>query len=309
MKGHLQKSEKEFNPDEPDRQDDILRIYQSELRSIPLLTAEEEQQLGREMAAGGERAAAAKKHLITANLRLVKSTAQQFEGKGLDTEDLIQEGNLGLIKAVEKWDYRRRFKFSTYATWWIRQSMGRAIADQGKTIRLPVHVADTVRKVSQARSNFVNREGREPDLTELAAEVTASRQKKTSASIPQVMSLEELRSILKAARVQPISLASPIGEEEDSLEDIVEDQNAVSPEEAAFESILRDEVKTLLGTLPRRERDILELRYGLTNGSQHTLEDCADKLGITRERVRQLQAKALRKLRKNITNLEYSTEE
>jgi RNA polymerase primary sigma factor len=282
-------------------EEDILKIYLDEFGIEGLLTAEEEQQLGQEMSAGGARAAAAKERLIIANLRLVVSIARKFQGHGVELADLIQEGNLGLMKAVAKWDFQRGFRFSTYATWWIRQSIGRAIADQGKTIRLPVHVGDTLRKVAKARAQFTDREGRKPDLTELANEMAdLSRKKLPAGSSGQPVSLEHLKQILKAAQLQPISLTSPIGDEDDSLEDILEDPEAVNPEDAVVKEELSAQLQSLLETLPERERRILELRYGLVDGQEHSLSDCAAKLGLTKERIRQIQLKGIRKLQQNI---------
>ena len=260
--------------------DDPVRMYLKEIGRVPLLTAEEEVELAKRMEVGDEEA---KRRLAEANLRLVVSIAKRYVGRGLLFLDLIQEGNLGLIKAVEKFDYRKGYKFSTYATWWIRQAITRAIADQARTIRIPVHMVETINKLIRVSRQLLQEYGREPSPEEIAHEM----------DIP----VERVREIMKIAQ-EPVSLETPIGEEEDShLGDFIEDQDAPAPAEAASFILLREQLEEVLETLTPREEKVLRLRFGLDDGRSRTLEEVGQEFGVTRERIRQIEAKALRKLR------------
>ncbi|GAB4269093.1 RNA polymerase sigma factor RpoD [Thermincola ferriacetica] len=260
--------------------DDPVRMYLKEIGRVPLLTAEEEVELAKRMETGDEEA---KRRLAEANLRLVVSIAKRYVGRGLLFLDLIQEGNLGLIKAVEKFDYRKGYKFSTYATWWIRQAITRAIADQARTIRIPVHMVETINKLIRVSRQLLQELGREPTPEEIAAEM----------DIP----VDRVREIMKIAQ-KPVSLETPIGEEEDShLGDFIEDQDAPAPAEAASFILLREQLEEVLETLTPREEKVLRLRFGLDDGRSRTLEEVGQEFGVTRERIRQIEAKALRKLR------------
>ncbi len=259
---------------------DPVRMYLREIGKIPLLTPEEEVELAKRVEAGDEEA---KKKLIEANLRLVVSIAKKYIGRGMLFLDLIQEGNLGLIRAVEKFDYRKGYKFSTYATWWIRQAITRAIADQARTIRIPVHMVETINKIIRVSRQLAQKLGREPTPEDVAKEI----------GIP-VEKIEEIRRISQ----EPISLETPIGEEEDSqLGDFIEDKEIPSPEESAANKLLKERLEELLNELTEREREVLKLRFGLEDGKPHTLEEVGKRFGVTRERIRQIEAKALRKLR------------
>ncbi|HLB77001.1 MAG TPA: RNA polymerase sigma factor RpoD [Candidatus Dormibacteraeota bacterium] len=260
--------------------DDPVRMYLKEIGRVSLLTKAQEVELAQAMEGGSDEA---RRHLTEANLRLVVSVAKKYLNRGLPLLDLIQEGNLGLIRAVEKFDWRRGFKFSTYATWWIRQAITRAIADKSRTIRIPVHIADTMNQLVRTSRNLVQELGREPTEAEVAAAM----------GLPE----EKVRELMKVAR-EPVSLESPIGEEEDSrLADVVEDRDAVAPSEAASATVLRDEMEDVLGTLTPRERRVIQLRFGLIDDQPRTLEEVGKRFGLTRERIRQIEASALRKLR------------
>ncbi|NLT95280.1 MAG: RNA polymerase sigma factor RpoD [Clostridia bacterium] len=260
--------------------DDPVRMYLKEIGRVPLLTAEEEIELAERMEKGDEEA---KRRLAEANLRLVVSIAKRYVGRGMLFLDLIQEGNLGLIKAVEKFDYRKGFKFSTYATWWIRQAITRAIADQARTIRIPVHMVETINKLIRVSRHLLQELGREPTPEEIAAEM----------DIP----VERVREIMKIAQ-EPVSLETPIGEEEDShLGDFIEDEDALAPAEAASYTLLKEQLEGVLDTLTPREEKVLRLRFGLDDGRSRTLEEVGQEFGVTRERIRQIESKALRKLR------------
>ena len=260
--------------------DDPVRMYLKEIGRVNLLTAKQEVELAKEMEAGSEEA---RHHLTEANLRLVVSVAKKYLNRGLSFLDLIQEGNLGLMRAVEKFDYKRGFKFSTYATWWIRQAITRAIADQARTIRIPVHMVDTLNQLARVSRALLEQLGREPNEEELAYGMGITVDK-----------VQELKKISQ----QPVSLESPIGEEEDShLGDFVEDKQAVAPLEAASEAMFRNEVEDILATLRPRERRVVQLRFGLVDDEPRTLEEVGRRMGLTRERIRQIEATALRKLR------------
>ncbi len=260
--------------------DDPVRMYLKEIGRIPLLTAERETYLAEQITLGNK---AAKDELIEANLRLVVSIAKRHVGKGMYFLDLIQEGNLGLIKAVEKFDYSKGYKFSTYATWWIRQAITRAIADQARTIRIPVHMVETIHKVSRTARQLLQEYGREPTTDEIAKSLG--------------MTPDKVREIMKIAQ-DPVSLETPIGEEEDShLGDFVEDNDSPAPSDSASYSLLREQLCNILHTLTPREEQVIKLRFGLEDGRPRTLEEVGKKFNITRERIRQIEAKALRKLR------------
>ena len=260
--------------------DDPVRMYLKEIGKIPLLKPHEEVELAKRMQEGDE---IAKQRLVEANLRLVVSIAKRYVGRGMLFLDLIQEGNLGLIKAVEKFDYVRGFKFSTYATWWIRQAITRAIADQARTIRIPVHMVETINKLIRVSRQLLQELGRDPKPEEIAKEME--------------MSEEKVREIMKIAQ-DPVSLETPIGEEEDShLGDFIPDEDALAPAEAAAYSLLKDQIEEVLGSLNEREQKVLKLRFGLEDGRARTLEEVGKEFDVTRERIRQIEAKALRKLR------------
>ena len=260
--------------------DDPVRMYLKDIGKIPLLSSERETELA-ELAALGNKEA--KNELVRANLRLVVSIAKKHIGKGMFLLDLIQEGNLGLMKAVEKFDYRKGYKFSTYATWWIRQAISRAIADQARTIRIPVHMVETIHKVSRTTRVLLQELGRDPTTEEIAERLETTP--------------EKIREILKIAQ-DPVSLETPVGEEEDShLGDFVEDNESPTPSETASYSLLREQLQAVLLTLSPREAEVIRLRYGLYNGRALTLEEVGQRFNITRERIRQIEAKALRKLR------------
>lgn len=260
--------------------EDPVRMYLKEIGKVPLLSAEEEIELAKRMADGDEEA---KKRLAEANLRLVVSIAKRYVGRGMLFLDLIQEGNLGLIKAVEKFDYQKGFKFSTYATWWIRQAITRAIADQARTIRIPVHMVETINKVKKVSSQLLHRNGHEPTADEIAEELD--------------MPVDKVREIMRVAQ-EPVSLETPIGEEEDShLGDFIPDEDAPVPAEAASHTLLKEQLSGVLKSLTPREEKVLRLRFGLEDGRPRTLEEVGKEFNVTRERIRQIEAKALRKLR------------
>ncbi len=265
-----------------DISDDSVRMYLREIGRIPLLNSEEEIRLAKRMGQGD---ITAKKRLIEANLRLVVSIAKKYIGRGLTLLDLIQEGNTGLLRAVEKFDYKKGFKFSTYATWWIRQAITRAIADQARTIRIPVHMVETINKLIRVQRQLVQDLGREPSPEEIAAEM----------SLP----IEKVEHILKISQ-ETVSLEAPVGEEEDSrLGDFLEDKVSLSPEESAIYELLRGHVSEFLQYLNPREQKILKMRFGLEDGRTHTLEEVGQEFGVTRERIRQIEAKALQRLKKH----------
>ena len=260
--------------------EDPVRMYLKEIGKVPLLSAEEEIELAKRMELGDQEA---KKRLAEANLRLVVSIAKRYVGRGMLFLDLIQEGNLGLIKAVEKFDYRKGYKFSTYATWWIRQAITRAIADQARTIRIPVHMVETINKLIRVSRQLLQELGREPTPEEIAAEMN--------------MPVERVREILKISQ-EPVSVETPIGEEEDShLGDFIQDDNVPVPADAAAFTLLKEQLEEVLGTLTEREQKVLTLRFGLEDGRARTLEEVGREFNVTRERIRQIEAKALRKLR------------
>ncbi len=260
--------------------EDPVRMYLKEIGKVPLLSAEEEIDLAKRMAEGDE---SAKKRLAEANLRLVVSIAKRYVGRGMLFLDLIQEGNLGLIKAVEKFDYQKGFKFSTYATWWIRQAITRAIADQARTIRIPVHMVETINKLIRVSRQLLQELGREPLPEEIAKELD--------------MPVDRVREILKISQ-EPVSLETPIGEEEDShLGDFIQDDNVPVPAEAAAATLLKEQLNEVLDTLTDREQKVLRLRFGMNDGRARTLEEVGKEFDVTRERIRQIEAKALRKLR------------
>ena len=260
--------------------DDPVKIYLKEIGRVPLLSAEEEIELAQRISSGDEYA---KKRLSEANLRLVVSIAKRYVGRGMQFLDLIQEGNLGLIKAVEKFDYTKGYKFSTYATWWIRQAITRAIADQARTIRIPVHMVETITKVKKVGSTLLHKNGREATPEEIAEELR--------------LPLDRVREIIRISQ-DPVSLETPIGEEEDShLGDFIPDEEAPAPAEAASLILLKEQLDEVLNTLTEREGKVLRLRFGLEDGRQRTLEEVGKEFNVTRERIRQIEAKALRKLR------------
>lgn len=260
--------------------DDPVKIHLKEIGRIPLLTTEEEIQLAEKISVGDDNA---RERLIEANLRLVVSIAKHYVGRGMPFLDLIQEGYIGLIKAVEKFDHTKGYKFSTYATWWIRQSISRAIADQARTIRIPVHMVETITKVKKAQSLLLHKNGHEPTIEEVAKELN--------------MPSERVREIVRIAQ-DPVSLEAPVGEEEDSyLGDFIPDEDAPAPIDSAMKAVFKDELDKALNTLPERERDVLKFRYGIGSDRSHTLEEVGREFKVTRERIRQIEAKALRKLR------------
>lgn len=263
--------------------EDPVRMYLKEIGKVPLLSADEEIELAKQMEEGGPAGENAKKKLAEANLRLVVSIAKRYVGRGMLFLDLIQEGNLGLIKAVEKFDYRKGYKFSTYATWWIRQAITRAIADQARTIRIPVHMVETINKLVRVQRQLLQELGREPSPEEIAKEMN--------------MPVERVREILKISQ-EPVSLETPIGEEEDShLGDFIQDENVPVPADAAAFTLLKEQLVEVLDTLTDREQKVLRLRFGLDDGRARTLEEVGKEFSVTRERIRQIEAKALRKLR------------
>ncbi len=260
--------------------DDPVKVYLKEIGRVPLLTPEEEIELAIRISDDDKKA---KQRLAEANLRLVVSIAKRYVGRGMQFLDLIQEGNLGLIKAVDKFDYTKGFKFSTYATWWIRQAITRAIGDQARTIRIPVHMVETINKVKKTNSQLLHKNGRDPTAEEIAAELD--------------MPVDKVREILRVAQ-EPVSLETPIGEEEDShLGDFIPDDDAPAPADAASMLLLKEQLNEVLRTLTPREAKVLALRFGLEDGHPHTLEEVGSEFGVTRERIRQIEAKALRKLR------------
>ncbi len=263
--------------------DDPVRMYLREIGRIKLLTADEEIDLARKIVAGGNQGAVAKRKLVQANLRLVVSIAKKYVGRGMLFLDLIQEGNLGLIRAAEKFDHERGYKFSTYATWWIRQAITRAIADQARTIRIPVHMVETINKLKKVTRKLAQELARKPSEEELSVEMG--------------ISINKLREIIKVAQ-EPLSLETPIGKEEDSrLGDFIEDKDADAPVKTVAHELLREDLAEVLSSLSPRERDVLRLRFGMDDGRQRTLEEVGQLFGVTRERIRQIEAKALRKLR------------
>ena len=272
--------EKELNIPEGTEVTEPLKIYLNEIGQIPLLDAEEEKELGRRSVDGDEEA---RRRLEEGNLRLVVSIAKHYTGRGIPLMDLIQEGNLGLIKAVEKFDYRKGYKFSTYATWWIRQAITRAIADQARTIRIPVHMVETINRLVRTQRQLVQKLGREATPEELAKELD--------------MPVDRVREIMKISQ-DPVSLETPIGEEEDShLGDFIQDDNVEVPADAATYTLLHEQLMEVLSTLTEREQKVLRLRFGLDDGRPRTLEEVGRQFNVTRERIRQIEAKALRKLR------------
>ncbi|WP_455501465.1 RNA polymerase sigma factor RpoD [Gemmiger sp.] len=263
--------------------DDPVKVYLKEIGRVPLLTPDEETELALKIQAGGPEGEKAKQRLSEANLRLVVSIAKRYVGRGMQFLDLIQEGNLGLIKAVEKFDHTKGFKFSTYATWWIRQAITRAIADQARTIRIPVHMVETINKVKKVSSQLLHEYGHDPSAEEIAERLD--------------MPVDKVREIMRVAQ-EPVSLETPIGEEEDShLGDFIPDDDAPVPAEAASQTLLKEQLADVLKTLTPREEKVLRLRFGLEDGRPRTLEEVGKEFNVTRERIRQIEAKALRKLR------------
>lgn len=263
--------------------DDPVKVYLKEIGRVPLLTPEEEVNLALAIQTGGKEGEKAKQRLSEANLRLVVSIAKRYVGRGMQFLDLIQEGNLGLIKAVEKFDHTKGFKFSTYATWWIRQAITRAIADQARTIRIPVHMVETINKVKKVSSQLLHENGHEPSAEEISERLD--------------MPVDKVREIMRVAQ-EPVSLETPIGEEEDShLGDFIPDEEAPVPAEAASQTLLKEQLAEVLKTLTPREEKVLRLRFGLEDGRPRTLEEVGKEFNVTRERIRQIEAKALRKLR------------
>ncbi len=276
----LETESQEMDVPEAPGVDDPVRMYLKEIGKIPLLSFEEEIELAKRMEAGDTEA---KERLAEANLRLVVSIAKRYSGRGMQLLDLIQEGNLGLIKAVEKFDYRKGYKFSTYATWWIRQAITRAIADQSRTIRIPVHMVETINRMIRTSRQLVQELGREPTTEEIAEKMGVSAER-----------VEELRQI----SLEPVSLESPVGDEEDShLGDFIQDENMAAPADEAAYSLLREQLEEVLDGLSEREKMVLKLRFGLEDGRPHTLEEVGKQFHVTRERIRQIEAKALRRLR------------
>jgi RNA polymerase primary sigma factor len=262
---------------------DPVRMYLKEIGRVPLLGANDEVELAKKIEIGGHDGEEAKKRLAEANLRLVVSIAKRYVGRGMLFLDLIQEGNMGLLKAVEKFDYTKGYKFSTYATWWIRQAITRAIADQARTIRIPVHMVETINKLIRVSRQLLQELGREPAPEEIAEQME--------------LTVEKVREIMKIAQ-EPVSLETPIGEEDDShLGDFIEDQEALAPADAAAYELLKEQLEDVLDTLTEREENVLRLRFGLDDGRTRTLEEVGKVFGVTRERIRQIEAKALRKLR------------
>ncbi len=263
--------------------DDPVRMYLREIGRVPLLNSQQEIELAREIELGGSAGAIAKRKLSRANLRLVVSIAKKYMNRGMPFLDLIQEGNLGLMRATDKFDYKRGYKFSTYATWWIRQAITRAIADQARTIRIPVHMVETINKLKKITRNLAAEKGRKPTDEEIAAAME--------------MSVAKLHEIMKTAQ-DPVSLETPVGKEEDSrLGDLIEDSDAVTPAASVTQDLLRGDILEVMAGLSPRERDVLRLRFGLDDGRTRTLEEVGQLFGVTRERIRQIEAKALRKLR------------
>ncbi len=259
---------------------DPVRMYLKEIGKISLLSAEEEAEVGKRISEGDEQA---KKRMVEANLRLVVSIAKRYVGRGMHLLDLIQEGNIGLLKAVDKFDYSKGYKFSTYSTWWIRQSITRAVADQARTIRIPVHMVETINKVAKASRSLVQELGREPNISEISARIGVSE--------------EKVAEVMKIAQ-EPVSLETPVGEEDDShLGDFIPDNEAREPAESASYNMLRQQLNEVMSTLTPRECKVLRLRFGLEDGRPHTLEEVGKEFDVTRERVRQIESKALRKLR------------
>ena len=280
----LEVSRMEDQPDDTDYEgtklDDPVRMYLKEIGKITLLGPEEEQELAKRMAEGDEDA---RQRMVVCNLRLVVSIAKRYVGRGMLLLDLIQEGNLGLLKAVEKFDYTKGYKFSTYATWWIRQAITRAVADQARTIRIPVHMVESINRVIRTAHSMVQTLGREPSIEEIATEMK--------------MEVSKVEEIMKIAQ-EPVSLENPIGEEEDSyLGDFIQDEKASQPADVASYSMLREQLEQVLSTLTEREEQVLRMRFGLTDGKTHTLEEVGKAFDVTRERIRQIESKALRKLR------------
>ncbi len=283
MYDSMQDEEQEITVPKGIAVDDPVRMYLREIGRIKLLTADEEIDLARKILAGGAIGAVAKRKLVQANLRLVVSIAKKYVGRGMLFLDLIQEGNLGLIRAAEKFDHERGYKFSTYATWWIRQAITRAIADQARTIRIPVHMVETINKLKKVTRKLSQELSRKPSEEELAIEMGVS--------------INKLREIIKVAQ-EPLSLETPIGKEEDSrLGDFIEDKDADAPVKTVAHELLREDLAEVLSSLSPRERDVLRLRFGMDDGRQRTLEEVGQLFGVTRERIRQIEAKALRKLR------------
>ena len=260
--------------------DDPVRMYLKEIGRVPLLTPEEETDIAEKILKGDEEAS---RRLVEANLRLVVSIAKRYLGRGMQFLDLIQEGNLGLMKAVEKFDHTKGFKFSTYATWWIRQAITRAIADQARTIRIPVHMGETINKIKKASSQLLHENGHEPTVEEIAEFLNSP--------------VDKIKEAMRASQ-EPVSLETPIGEEEDShLGDFIPDDSAITPQDAASQSMLKEQLNSVLSTLTPREEKVIRLRFGLDDGRPRTLEEVGEEFSVTRERIRQIEAKALRKLR------------